>query len=111
MPPMAGPMVSGVSRCPSQMPSAANGTRTSAVMPSQRPAGSRTPIPMPAAYSSTMLSAAIRYPLSTLARRYCRIDSGVSRSCRFQPVARSAAIRAPLATTAAIVPQLIMPAM
>ena len=40
-----------------------------------------------------------------------RIDSGLTRSWRFQPIDRSAAMRAPPATTAVIVPQLTIPAM
>ncbi len=66
---------------------------------------------MPTPYSSTMLTPAIPYPLSTFAPKYVGTRSGVSRSCRTQPIERSSAIRAPPAITAAIAPHATMPTM
>ena len=50
-------------------------------------------------------------PLASLVPKYVRMGSGLTRSWRFHPIDRSAAMRAPPAMTAAIVPQLTMPAM
>ena len=58
-----------------------------------------------------MLTSAIAYPLPTFVPKYVRTDSGVMRICRFHPTWRSAAMRAPPAMTAAIVPHETIPAM
>ena len=58
-----------------------------------------------------IVSDAIAYPLSSLALKYVRTGSGVTRSWRCHWTDRSTAMRAPLAMTAAIAPQLIMPVM
>jgi hypothetical protein len=54
---------------------------------------------------------AITYAVSTLTRKYVRVGSGVKRSCRFHPTARSAAIRAPQPTTAFMAPNAVRPTM
>jgi hypothetical protein len=51
------------------------------------------------------------YAVRTFARKYVRGASGVIRSCRFQPTARSAAMRAPQDSIAAIVPNDASPTM
>ena len=53
----------------------------------------------------------IAYPVSTFVRKYVRGDSGVMRSCRFQPAVRSAAMRAPAESIAFIVPNVSRPTM
>ncbi len=114
LPPIAGPIVSVVSRCPPRMPSAANGTSAtsmSAVIESQRSADRRTPSDVPAASSTTIDASAVAYAVTIFARKYERVESGVSRSCRFQPTARSLAMRAPLESTADIVPNEARPTM
>ena len=49
--------------------------------------------------------------MSTLARKYVRVESGVIRSCRFQPTARSPAMRAPEESIAFIAPNAARPTM
>ena len=56
-----------------------------------------------------MVIPASAYPVSTFVRKYVLGDSGVSRSSRFQPVARSAAMRAPEPSTAFIAPNATSP--
>src|SRR5690242_10135858 len=114
VPPMTGPIDSGVRTCPKKIPIATNGrrpTRMRPVISNHLATGSDTPSEMPAAYRSTRVSSAIAYPVTTLARKYARTDSGVIRSWRFQPTARSGEMRAPAARIAFMVPNEARPTM
>ena len=58
MPPTAGPIASAVSRCPSRIPSTANGTQATTIRPvisSHRPAPRLTPSEAPDAYSTIIV--------------------------------------------------------
>ena len=59
----------------------------------------------PTAYTSASAGTATRKAVTALPATYARPDSAVSRSCRVQPIARSPAIRPPMATAAAIAPK------
>ena len=90
-------------RWPIRIPSTAKGIspiRIRPVMVNQPDIGSRTPSEIPATYSTTMVTAAIAYPLTSFALKYVRTGSGVTRSWRCHRTDRSAAMRAPLAITA-----------
>ncbi len=58
-----------------------------------------------------MLIMAMKYPRITLARKYAPGVRGDMRSCRVQPIERSAAMRAPLAMAAIVAAEPIMPTM
>jgi hypothetical protein len=62
-------------------------------------------------YRSAIATSAIAYAVSTLTRKYVRVESGAKRSWRFQPTDRSAAMRAPEPSTAFIVPKAARPTM
>ncbi len=66
---------------------------------------------MPATSSSTIVVSAVAYAVTIFARKYERTGSGVNRSWRFQPIARSLEMRAPLESVAAIAPNAARPTM
>ena len=90
LPPIAGPDRVGRQqvadeRCRARRTGSAP-TSISAVIASQRPAERRTPSDVPGRVEQhDRRRAPSAYAVSTLARKYARTESGVSRSWRFQP--------------------------